>query len=164
MSLTNLLLDSWDRQCNCIRSLATLIDEELAQVKPSEDGWSLSRQLCHIHNTRVYWLSMASGKEDDNLASLFHQEGEEWVASTDLTLIREELEKSARSIRDWLQSHLDHDGPAGAYDHPLFFLQHMVWHEGWHAGLIMLGLRLAGHDPPEEWEDPNLWGQWRNYG
>ena len=37
----------------------------------------------------------------------------------------------------------------------------MVWHDGWHVGLIFLALRLNGQEPPEEWEEPNVWGQWR---
>ena len=36
-----------------------------------------------------------------------------------------------------------------------------IWHDGWHVGLIFLGLRLNGQEPPEEWEEPNVWGQWR---
>ena len=47
------------------------------------------------------------------------------------------------------------------YDNPIPFLQHMVWHDGWHVGLIFLALRLNGQEPPEEWEEPNVWGQWR---
>jgi hypothetical protein len=37
----------------------------------------------------------------------------------------------------------------------------MVWHDGWHVGLIFLALRLNGQEPREEWEEPNVWGLWR---
>ncbi len=38
----------------------------------------------------------------------------------------------------------------------------MVWHEGWHAGIILLALRLNGREPAEQWEETNLWGIWRS--
>jgi len=31
------------------------------------------------------------------------------------------------------------------YDHPILFLQHMIWHEGYHHGQIKLALKLMGH-------------------
>lgn len=49
----------------------------------------------------------------------------------------------------------------GWYDNPVLFIQHMVWHEGWHIGLIFLALRLAGQEIPEEWEETKVWGEWR---
>ena len=49
----------------------------------------------------------------------------------------------------------------GCTNTAVLFLQHMVWHDGWHVGLIFLALRLNGQEPPEEWEEPNVWGQWR---
>ena len=27
--------------------------------------------------------------------------------------------------------------------------------------IVFLALRLNGQEPPEEWEEPNVWGQWR---
>jgi uncharacterized damage-inducible protein DinB len=139
------------------------MDEDLLQAKPSEDGWTLAFHLCHIHETRAYWLKHTSGA-DPKLADLYHQEGEDWIPSNDLAHIRQQLKASERAVSDWLANSLGNEGAAGPYDHPVFYLQHMMWHEGWHAGLLMLGLRLAGHEPSEEWEDPNLWGNWRNYG
>lgn len=53
------------------------------------------------------------------------------------------------------------EGENARYDNPVLLLQHMIWHDGWHVGLIFLALRLNGQEPPEEWEEPNVWGQWR---
>ena len=164
MELAQTLIESWRRQCRCIDNIASLMDADLLQAKPSEDGWTLAFHLCHIHETRAYWLKQTTGQANPDLVDLYHQEGDEWIPSNDLEHIRKQLAASEGAISDWLAAHLSDEGAAGPYDHPVFFLQHMMWHEGWHAGLIMLGLRLAGHEPPEEWEDPNLWGQWRNYG
>ena len=39
------LLDSWDRQCRIVDSVASLIDDANRHVKPSDDGMTLDRQL-----------------------------------------------------------------------------------------------------------------------
>ncbi len=119
-------------------------------------------QLAHVANTRWYWLSQATGAENENRKPLFSQGGDEWVATSDFDLILSQLSLSQRAILEWMTNALAAGTQTcGGYDHPVFFLQHMIWHEGYHAGLIMLGLRLAGAEPPEEWEEPNIWGLWR---
>ena len=47
------------------------------------------------------------------------------------------------------------------YDNPVLLMQHMVWHDGWHVGLIFLALRLNGQEPGEDWEEASVWGHWR---
>lgn len=164
MNLVELLKESWRRQCLCIDNIAGLMNDDLLQAKPSDDGWTLANHLCHVHQTRSYWLKLATGQQHPELISLYHEEGDERVPSNDLDHIRRQLRESEQAVSTWLATSLVAEGAAGPYDHPVFYLQHMIWHEGWHAGLLMLGLRLAGHEPSEEWEDPSLWGNWRNYG
>ena len=48
------------------------------------------------------------------------------------------------------------------YDHPLLFLQHMIWHEGYHHGQIKLALKLAGHPFDDEEIGPLTWDVWMN--
>lgn len=154
MELLNALLDSWERQTRIVNAVAERITEENRHALPSPDGKPLDRQLAHIHGTRVGWLSQASPSHAEGLDQI------DW--NGDLGEIRSALVQSGVAIgaatRDLLTSGAEKAGP---YDHPVLFLQHMVWHDGWHVGLIMLGLRLAGQEPPEEWEEANVWGEWR---
>ena len=159
------LLDSWDRQCAIIDDLAELVTEENRKHKPSHDGMSLDMQLCHIHETRYYWLSQVSQEAADEVPSAVKQVGDDWLPLDNLDDIRKLLRISSHAIRQITQEHIEKEtAPLGPYDHPALFLQHMVWHEGYHAALILLGLRLAGCEPDEEWEDQHIWGRWRNYG
>jgi uncharacterized damage-inducible protein DinB len=48
------------------------------------------------------------------------------------------------------------------YDHPIFFLQHMVWHEGYHHGQIKLALKLTGRPIPDKKAGPLTWRVWMN--
>ena len=163
MTVTEALLDSWDRQNRIVNAVAGLVDEDTRNALPSPDGWPLYHQLAHIHLVRQYWLSQFSPKHAAGLGDAFV---DGWTTPIeDLDEIKSHLRASGQAVRDAVSESLAGDaGPSGGYDHPVFFLQHMIWHEGWHVGLIFLGLRLAGKEPPEGWEEPNVWGEWRVEG
>lgn len=160
MELTDALLESWSRQTQIVDSVAGRIDETNRHALPSPDGWPLDRHLAHIHEVRYFWLSKVSPEHAATLGESFEEDGETPLPSLDA--IREELAKSGRAVGEAFLSLLERGVTSvGGYDHPLLFLQHMVWHEGWHVGLLFLGLRLAGQEPAEEWEEENVWGVWR---
>lgn len=164
MDLGEALLESWDRQCRIVEAVASRVTEENRHVKPSEDGWRLDRQLAHMHNTRCFWMEQIAPHQADGLP-LFYAD-DDGVPTSDLPSIQTQLAASGRAVGEAVREALAKGmgpmkGPNATYDNPVLFLQHMVWHDGWHVGLIMLGLRLAGEEPPEEWEEANMWGQWR---
>jgi hypothetical protein len=98
-------------------------------------------------------------------ATLYAEVSEDnYVPSDDLALIRQRLKESAASIRQAMADLIPDGKQAGPYDHPLFYLQHMIWHEGWHVGAIVHAFRANGQELPEEWEEPNIWGLWRVEG
>jgi uncharacterized damage-inducible protein DinB len=155
--LLDTLLQSWDRQAKIIANLASLVTEANRSAKPSADGWTLSEHLGHIHEVRRHWLAKASAK---HAAELPHIETHN--PNLNLVDVRTALDASAAAVRaaleEAVQSEVVQFGP---YDSPIYFLQHMVWHEGYHAGLILLALRNAGQEPTEEWDEYNIWALWR---
>ena len=163
MDIAEALLDSWDRQCRIVDAVATLIDEDNRHFKPSDDGMTLDRQLAHMHGVRRFFLSQVAPEFAANLVSA--SADAEGTPLADLDAIKACLKASEKAVREAVRESLKKDDPmAGSnvvYDNPVLFLQHMVWHDGWHVGLIFLALRLNGQEPPEEWEEPNVWGQWR---
>lgn len=163
MDLSKALLDSWDRQCRIVNSVATLIDEENRHVAPSDDGWPLDQHLAHMHSVRRFFLSQVSPEHGSGLPrATIDDLG---TPLPDLDEIKECLKASEVAVRHAVEEALEKGGPMAGehvvYDNPILFLQHMVWHDGWHIGLIFLALRMNGQEPPEEWEEPNVWGQWR---
>ncbi len=163
MDLAETLLESWDRQCKIVNAVATLIDEDNRHAQPSEDGWGLDQHLSHMHGVRRFFLSQVAPEHSAGLTSA--SQDSLGTPLEDLDAIKACLVASEKAVRDAVKVALAKGGPmAGAnvtYDNPVLFLQHMVWHDGWHIGLIFLALRLNGQEPPEEWEEPNVWGQWR---
>lgn len=164
MDVTAALLQSWERQSRIIDSLAGALTPELLDAKPDPNGWTVAFHLCHLHSTRRYWHMMAEGLDEPVGPTLYTVvSDEEWVASSDLKLIRERLAESSELVRSWVAEKIAAGAQkTGNYDHPVLYLQHMVWHEGWHAGLIVLAMRLAGAEPTEEWECANIWDLWRD--
>lgn len=156
------LLESWNRQAEIVNRLAGIVDENVLNAKPSEDGWTIGFHLCHMHGVRKGWLSEISPSHAESLESLI-EGGWQGTPSSDLRLIRAELRKSGEAVgtafRDLMSRGVERIAP---YDHPVHFLEHMVWHDGWHYGLIALALRLAGKELDEEWEERNVWGIWRD--
>ncbi len=164
MDIIEALLDSWDRQCRIVNSVASLIDDANRYVKPSEDGWPLDKQLAHMHRVRKFFLSQVAPEHAEHLGDSYADELGTPIA--DLGIIKSNLVASGEAVREAVRKGLESGcGPmVGAnvtYDNPVLLMQHMVWHEGWHVGLIFLALRLNGQEPPEEWDEPNVWGLWR---
>ena len=160
--LVDALLESWDRQSTIINNLATLITPETAKFKSGPTEWNIGEHLAHIHDVRHGWLQEAFPGRDFGLPS-FHAKTESgnWVSCAELDRARETLKRGAVTLREAVAPLLVEGGQLGPYDHPVFFLQHMIWHEGWHAGAIIQALRANGQEPPESWEEPNVWGLWR---
>ena len=164
MDVAKQLLESWDRQCQIVNSVASLIDDENRHVKPSEDGWSLDRHLAHMHGVRRFFLSQVAPEQAAGLVSA--SADAEGTPLADLGAIKACLKASEKAVREAVREGLEKGGGPMAgdhvvYDNPVLLLQHMVWHDGWHVGLIFLALRLNGQEPPAEWEEPNVWGLWR---
>jgi uncharacterized damage-inducible protein DinB len=163
MDVTEALLESWDRQCRIVEAVASLVTEENRHAKPSEDGFPLDAQLAHMHGVRRFFLSQVAPERAAGLERAYADDQGTPIA--DLEAIKRHLRASGQAVREAVHEGLEKGGAMkGAnvtYDTPVLLLQHMVWHDGWHVGLIFLALRLNGQEPPEEWEEPNVWGQWR---
>lgn len=162
MDVTEALLDSWRRQCRIVDNVASRFTPELLQAKPAPSGRDCAYHLAHIAEVRLGWLANAIGQDVPDAPRLFWQEGDAWAWSHDLEFLRGALKFSEEAAAAWVEKALaDGTQKAGNYDHPVLYLQHMVWHDGWHVGLLMLALRLAGAEPEESWEDENVWDLWR---
>lgn len=153
------VLESWRRQSRMTLNLLGLFDERLIRVKPAEDSWIAAGHFADIHGCRVGWLARAQGLPEPETGDLWFTTEDSWDFVTDLAVIRECLERSAAEVEAFVRS--AGDGPAGCYDHPVIFLQHQLWHEGYHFGMLHLALRQGGAEPSEEWEEENVWGLWR---
>jgi uncharacterized damage-inducible protein DinB len=85
----------------------------------------------------------------------------EWASESNANRIAEMLNDSARVVQDAVKSRLESGREMDLhYDHPILFLQHMIWHEGYHHGQIKLALKLAGRPITDEKAGPVTWDVW----
>jgi uncharacterized damage-inducible protein DinB len=160
--MVDIILESWDRQAKIVENVAAAITGDTKRFASREGEWPIYHQLCHIHTVRRGWLREIDPKYVEGKAPLFNViSDEEWIPIEDLSAIRARLAESAASVRLAMEELLPRPGPVGPYDQPLFFLQHMIWHEGWHVGAIIHALRANGHEMDDAWEEHNIWGLWR---
>lgn len=85
----------------------------------------------------------------------------EWRAERDRERIVAMLNESADAVREAVRTRL----LAGRqmdehYDHPVLFLQHFIWHEGYHHGQIKLALKGAGRPFDDEEIGQLTWDVW----
>lgn len=71
------------------------------------------------------------------------------------------LNESARAVCEAVKNRIETGQEMKEhYDHPILFLQHMVWHEGYHHGQIKLALKAAGKPLDDEEIGPVTWDVW----
>jgi uncharacterized damage-inducible protein DinB len=84
-----------------------------------------------------------------------------WRETRDPDRIAHMLNDSARRVRAALQDRLETGKEMLVrYDHPILFLQHMVWHEGYHHGQIKLALKAMGRPLDDEEIGRVTWHLW----
>jgi uncharacterized damage-inducible protein DinB len=115
----------------------------------------VAEMFTHIHYVRLVFVS-----EDapDFAASL---PDKEWAFERDRNRIAQMLNDSAKTVRDAVKNKIETDREMGLhYDHPILFLQHMIWHEGYHHGQIKLALKVAGRPLSDDDAGPVTWDVW----
>ena len=157
LNLLKAVLDSWDRNNTILVNLLRALPAETLDATAMPGSPSVAQLFTHIHYVRLIFVS-----ED---APEFSRElpGEEWSAEQDPARIAQMLNNSAQAVREAVQGRL----AAGRamdlhYDHPILFLQHMIWHEGYHHGQIKLALKAAGHPLPDKEIGQRTWRVWMN--
>ena len=120
-----------------------------------EGSPSIGEMFTHIHYVRLVFLSEDAPEFATDLPK------EEWRAEHDRGRIAAMLNDSARAVRDAVEGRLEAGrGMDLHYDHPILFLQHMIWHEGYHHGQIKLALKLTGKAISNETAGPVTWSVW----
>src|SRR5438309_4558241 len=98
MDITEALLDSWDRQCRIVDAVMTRINDANKHAKPSEDGWSLDKQLAHMHNTRKFFLKNVAPERAAPLGRSYIDE--EGTPVQNLEELKEMIRASGVAVRE----------------------------------------------------------------
>ena len=154
-NLLEVILESWDRNNRILINLLRALPAGGLEARVMSNSPSVAEMLTHIHFVRLIFLSEDAPEFAGQLPP------REWVSEGNPDRIAAELENSARAVRDAVQSRISSGQKMDLhYDHPVFYLQHMIWHEGYHHGQIKLALKVTGHPFEDEEIGPLTWGIW----
>ena len=155
--LLEALLDSWDRNNTILVNLLLALPEGGLEARAMQGSPSVAEMFTHIHYVRLVFVLEDAPEFARKMSK------EEWVAERDPERIAPLLNDSAKAVRDAVKSRVEAGREMDLhYDHPILFLQHMVWHEGYHHGQMKLTLKLAGHPMPNAEAGPLTWRVWMN--
>lgn len=150
-------LDSWDRNNAILVNLLRLIPDGGLQARATEGSPSVAQMFSHVHYVRLVFVS----EDAPEFARAMPKD--EWSGEHNPSQLAAMLNDSAKAVREAVQNKIATGGEMKLhYDHPLFFLQHMIWHEGYHHGQIKLALKLAGKPILNEAAGPGTWRVWMN--
>jgi len=153
--LLDALLDSWDRNNTILVNLLRALPEGGLDASSMPGSPTVAEMFTHMHFVRLVFVSEDAPEFAQTLPE------KEWMAEDDVDRIAQMLNESAKVVRDAVKAKVE----AGSememhYDHPILFLQHMVWHEGYHHGQIKLALKAAGKVIDDEQVGPLTWDVW----
>lgn len=158
-NLLEALLDSWDRNNTILVNLLRVLPQNALQVRAMDSSPSVAEMLTHMHYVRLVLVSEDAPEFVPNLGNELPKE--EWAAERDPDRIAQMLNASAKVVGDAARSKLESRRAMNVhYDHPILFLQHLIWHEGYHHGQIKLALKLAGRSVDDEVAGPVTWHVW----
>jgi uncharacterized damage-inducible protein DinB len=157
--LLEALLDSWDRNNVVLVNLLRAIPEEGMDLRLTEESKSIAEMFAHMHFVRLLFAS-------EDAPEVFPGDPREGHAvEKDREVMARKLGESARVVREaFLSRFLAGRDLDERYDHPLLFLQHMIWHDGYHHGQIKLALKVAGLAFDDEEIGVVTWDVWLKKG
>ena len=156
-TLLPLILDSWDRNNQILINLLRALPPGGLQARTLPTSPTVARMFTHMHYVRLIFLAEDTPQFTPKVPD------REWLDILDPDEIASQLNSSAKAVRDAVESLLLSGTPMLLhYDNPLLYLQHMIWHEGYHHGQIKLALKAANIPFDDEQIGPLTWDLWLN--
>lgn len=154
--LLEVLLESWDRNNAVLLGLLGALPAGGLQARALEGSPTVAEMFTHIHYVRLAFVSENAPECAAQVPMT------EWLAERDASVIARQLTESAAVVRRAVESRVKAGrGLDQSYSHPFLFVQHLVWHEGYHHGQIKLALKAIGRPLSDRDAGPVTWGHWR---
>ena len=148
------LLDSWDRNNAILVNLLRAVPDGGLQTRVMSGSRTVAELFTHMHYVRLAFVS-------EDAPEFAREIPDEYVQMLDRDRLARMLDESAQAVREAVKGRIESGKEMDRhYDHPILFLQHMIWHEGYHHGQIKLALKVAGHPITDREAGPLTWGVW----
>ena len=160
MVIAQTVKDAWHENLRVTLALLDHLDTKSLQAKTPGGGYTVAQHLAHITASTKFWGMDMDEQGLSSLPNLFPEDADDddldFEAELDLRVIREVITDTSDRVIESCEAasskgHLPHTS-LDAY------LIHMMVHNAHHRGQIMLALKTAGHELPD---DEKIWGPWR---
>ncbi len=161
------LFESWQRHNKIIQNVAKKLNDTDWKARATPSSPSVAEQLAEMHDTRTYFLKDTAPEFIKGLPLLSHWDGSRLILQSDNKKILAAIRKSEKAMMQAVQARsLKKKGKTigldARYSHPVQFLQHMLWHEAYHMGQIMLALKVSGNPMDETTQQKAVWKVWKS--
>jgi uncharacterized damage-inducible protein DinB len=154
-SLLDALLDSWDRNNTILVNLLRAVPADGLEIRAMQGSPTIAEMFTHMHFVRLIFVYEDAPEFARKLPD------QEWATERDKSRIAQMLKESAEAVRAAAKKKVEASQDMILhYDHPILFLQHMIWHEGYHHGQIKLTLKFAGRPISDEEAGPLTRAVW----
>ncbi len=155
--LLEMVLDSWDRNNRILVNLLRAVPAEALEARAAEGSPTVAEMFTHMNYVRLVFLS------EDVPEMAPPMPPKEWQHEKDPERIAEAVEASSKAVRQAVENRIRSGKEMKVhYDNPLLYLEHMIWHEGYHHGQIKLALKINGHALENKAIGPLTWRVWMN--
>lgn len=154
--LLEAVLESWALHNRVLVNLLRALPPGGLQAKATTTSPSVSQMLCHLHHERMVSVSEEAPEVSVRVPKV------EWDTMADGNQIAQMLDESASAVRTAVEGRtLAARGLEQNFAHPIFLIQFLIFHEGYHHGQIKLALKIAGQPLTDAEARPLVWGAWR---
>lgn len=154
------VLEAWRRNSAVFANLVRALPEGGLDARDAGGQWTVAHHLAEIHGTHVYWLGRVAPEFAEGLEYLHTDDegGESFTPERDRERILSVHAQAADAVERAVRTRLEAGQPLeGVYAHPENFLQHMMWHDAYHIGQIMLALKHSGLRLDDDLANDLIW-------
>ncbi len=167
MSLDAAFFESWQRHNKIIQNVLKILNDENLKARATPTSPTVAEQFADAQDARVGFLSKIAPEFSAKLPQLYRQEGQQYIYEYDKKKIVTAFKKSQAAVQSAVEARSRTKkgktiGMDVVYSHPLHFLQHMLWHEAYHIGQIMLALKVSGSTMDEKTQQKAVWKVWKS--
>ena len=148
MTVTDAILETWRRNTTVLTNILRSLPEGGIDAMDAGGTWTVAHHLADMQGATLEWLTQSSPSFAVRLEPLFFDAPASpagWSAERDPQKIIAAFEASSRAVENAVRHHLEtNEGFGEVYANPIFFLQHMIWHQAYHMGQIVWALKQSG--------------------
>ena len=159
------ILETWNRNTTVILNILKALPEDGIDASDTNGQWTIAHHLADMQSTNVDFLKECAPEFANGLSVSYHNDPSSplgWKPEHDINKIMAGFQSSADAVARAVKHHVETQTPFNAmYEHPIYFLQHMIWHQAYHTGQIMWALKQSGMRFSDEKAFDMIWKELR---